>query len=130
MITVNDASFEVEVRRAALPVLVDFWAPWCQPCESLASELKALAPQLEGKLLIAMANVVECRSLPARLAVVLLPTLILFVAGSEVTRVMGVPTKAALGDLCWRAGLGRQSLSIVGNTRDPSYRRCTNGGAL
>lgn len=105
MITVTDASFEVDVRRAALPVLVDFWAPWCRPCEPLASELRALAPHLQGKLVIATANVAECRSLPARLGVILLPTLVLFVGGNEVTRILGAPTESALGGLLARAGL-------------------------
>ncbi len=105
MIAVTDASFEVDVRRATLPVLLNLWAPWCPPCESLTTELRALAPQMEDKLLIAMANVAECGSLPARLGVILLPTLILFVSGKEVTRVLGVPTKPALGDLIAHAGL-------------------------
>jgi thioredoxin len=105
MITVTDANFEADVRRAALPVLLDFWAPWCRPCESLARELETLAPRVEGKLRIATANTAECRSLPARLGVTALPTLVLFMAGHEVKRVPGVPTAAALRELFSCAGL-------------------------
>lgn len=104
-IVVTDASFEADVCRAALPVLVDFWAAWCQPCEVLAGELRVLAPQLEGQLVIAMANVAECRSLPRRLGIMFLPTLVLFTAGKEVTRVLGVPNGSAWDQLLGSAGL-------------------------
>ena len=105
MITVTDANFEADVRRAKLPVLVDFWAPWCQPCGALASELERLAPQVEGKLLIAKANLAECRSLPKRLGVLFLPTLILFVGGNEVGRIPGAPSRGELTDLVTLAGV-------------------------
>ena len=105
MITVTDGNFEADVRRAKLPVLLDFWATWCQPCGALASELETLAPQVEGKLLIAKANVAECRSLPKRLGVLFVPTLILFVGGSEVGRISGIPSHAELDDLVMLAGV-------------------------
>jgi thioredoxin len=105
MITLTDANFEADVRRAKLPVLIDFWAPWCQPCGALASELETLAPQVAGKLLIAKANLAECRSLPKRLGVLLLPTLILFVGGNEVGRISGAPSHAELNGLVTLAGV-------------------------
>jgi len=103
MIAVTDANFEADVRRAKLPVLVDFWAPWCHPCFALARELETLAPLVEGKLLIAKANLAECRSLPKRLGVLFLPTLILFVGGNEVGRIPRVPSRGELTDLLARA---------------------------
>lgn len=105
IIAVTDANFAVTVRCASLPALVVFWAPWCLPCESLTTELNTLARAMQGTLLVAMANVAECRSLPVRLGVLLLPTLILFAAGKEVMRITGVPTTSALSDSLAQMGL-------------------------
>ena len=99
MISVTDANFEADVLRAELPVLLDIWAPWCKPCAGVDRALEKLAPEFEGKLLLAKANVAECRSLPKRLGVLFLPTLILFVGGNEAGRVSGIPTRTELREL-------------------------------
>jgi thioredoxin 1 len=99
MITVTDMNFEADVRRAELPVLLDLWAPWCKPCVEVDRVLDELATDFEGKLLLAKANVADCRSLPRRLGVLFVPTLILFVGGNEAGRTSGVPTRSELLEL-------------------------------
>jgi thioredoxin 1 len=114
MITVTDTNFEADVLRAELPVLLDIWAPSCKPCAEVDRLLEKLAPEFEGKLLLAEANVSECRSLPTRLGVVFLPTLILFVGGREMGRMLGAPTRSEL--------LG---LTELGNRGDKRQRAAT-----
>ena len=97
-ITVTDANFAADVLRAERPVLLGVWDPRCGPCLELKRHLEGAARQADGCFVVATANVHECRSLPRRLGVSLLPTLVLFVGGAETSRITGLLTRDELSD--------------------------------
>ena len=93
---VTDASFEPEVLKSEVPVLVDYWAEWCGPCKSIAPMLEDVAKEYGGRLKIAKINVDENQSTPAKFGIRGIPTLMLFKNGNvEATRV-GALTKSQL----------------------------------
>ena len=93
-------NFQEEVLRSDLPVLVDFWAPWCGPCRMLAPVLEELEQELAGKVKIGKINVDEEMELAAQFQVASIPTLILFREGQAVRRTVGVQAKDQLAALC------------------------------
>jgi thioredoxin 1 len=85
---VTDDSFEPEVLKSEVPVLVDYWAEWCGPCKSIAPILEQLAREYDGRLKIAKINVDENQQVPAKFGIRGIPTLMLFKNGNlEATRV-------------------------------------------
>lgn len=95
-ITVSDQNFEQEVAKASVPVLVDFWAPWCGPCRMVAPVVEELAGEYDGKLKVGKANVDENPGLAGQHGVMAIPTLILFKEGKPVDRIVGYVPKAEL----------------------------------
>ncbi|HEY5088652.1 MAG TPA: thioredoxin TrxC [Polyangia bacterium] len=95
-VTITDASWKADVEDSPIPVLVDFWAPWCGPCRAVAPMLEALAGERAGKLKIAKLNVDENPRSAARFAVQAIPTMILFRGPLEVDQIRGALPKAAL----------------------------------
>ena len=96
IVTVTDATFEALVRRAELPVLVDFTATWCPPCRMIVPVLREIAAEQEGRLVVAQLDV-DANPLTARAAGVLgMPTLTLYVNGEPVAQVVGAKPKAAI----------------------------------
>ena len=79
-----------------LPVLVDFWAPWCGPCRSLSPIVDEVADELAGKLAVAKSNVDDNQDLAMKFGVMSIPTLIVFKNGEEVDRSVGALPKARL----------------------------------
>ena len=93
---VTEATFAEEVEKAALPVLVDFWAPWCGPCLMLAPSVEQVATELAGKLKVVKVNVDEHPGLATRYQVMSIPTLVLFKNGAQADRMVGAMPKAAI----------------------------------
>ena len=90
---VTDASFETEVLKSSVPVLVDFWAAWCGPCRVIAPVVDQLAVEYQGKLKVVKVDVDENQDVPMRYRVQSIPTLLLFKGGLEVERLIGAAPK-------------------------------------
>jgi thioredoxin 1 len=93
---VTDATFESEVLRCDLPVLVDFWAPWCGPCRAIAPVIDELTQEFAGQVKILKMNVDENPATPSTYGIRAIPTLILFKRGEVVEQVTGAVSKASL----------------------------------
>jgi thioredoxin 1 len=93
---VTDDSFDPEVLKSEVPVLVDYWAEWCGPCKSIAPILEEVAREYGGRLKVTKINVDENHQVPARFGIRGIPTLMLFKNGNvEATRV-GALSKSQL----------------------------------
>ncbi|MCO5113815.1 MAG: thioredoxin [Bdellovibrionaceae bacterium] len=86
---VTDATFETEVLKSNVPVLVDFWAEWCGPCRALAPKLEELASEWNGKAQVVKVNIDENRESAVKFGVRSIPTMILFKNGEEVEQIIG-----------------------------------------
>jgi len=102
-VAVTDATFESSVVKSSLPVLVDFWAPWCGPCVAIAPTLESLAQEYKGKVTIAKMNVDENANIPASFGVRSIPYLALFKDGKLVDSIVGAVPKTKLVDLIKKA---------------------------
>jgi thioredoxin len=91
---VDAASFETEVLGSPVPVIVDFWAPWCKPCDAIEPHLRGLAETWEGRVRLVRVNVDEEAGLSARHGVLSLPTVILFADGEAKATVHGAQPRS------------------------------------
>ncbi|WP_017327216.1 thioredoxin [Synechococcus sp. PCC 7336] len=95
-IDVLDASFEQEVLGAEVPVLVDFWAPWCGPCRMVAPVVQEIAEQYDGKVKVVKMNTDENPKVASEYGIRSIPTLMVFKGGQKVDVVVGAVPKATL----------------------------------
>jgi thioredoxin 1 len=96
MQSTNDAEFKKDVLESALPVLVDFWAPWCAPCRALAPVLEELDAELSGKVKIVKVNVDENGIVAGQLGIRSIPTVVVFKDGQAVEGAVGALSKGEL----------------------------------
>jgi len=96
MVNVTDQNFEGEVLQSGLPVLVDFWASWCQPCLMMGPIVEEIAKEMEGKIKVAKVNVDENQSLAREYGIMSIPALFLFKNGQVVKQWVGVRSKEEL----------------------------------
>jgi len=93
---INDNAFEAEVIKSSLPVLIDFWAPWCAPCRAIGPVVEELAKEYAGKVKVVKMNVDDNPQTPARYSVRSIPNLIIFKNGEVKDQIIGAVAKAQL----------------------------------
>ncbi len=98
LVILQDATFDKEVLKSDVPVLVDFWAVWCGPCKAIAPAVEELAKQYKGKVKIAKMDVDEHQQVPQQYGIRSIPTLLLFKGGRVVDTIVGAVPKAKLED--------------------------------
>ncbi len=96
--SVTEANFEQEVKNSNLPVLIDFWAPWCGPCQQLTPIVEELAKEHSDKLKVVKLNTDEAQNLAVQFRIQSIPSLVLVKEGAEVDRLIGARPKAAIAE--------------------------------
>jgi thioredoxin 1 len=90
---VTDGTFADEVLASPVPVLVDFWAPWCKPCEAIEPHLRSLAEAWAGRVRVVRLNIDENLAVPSRYGVLSIPTVMLFADGKPLESILGVRSR-------------------------------------
>ena len=98
-IDVTDQTFKKEVLESDIPVLVDFWAPWCMPCKMVAPSVEAIGREMEGTLEVVKVNVDDCPATASDYNIISIPTLSVFKGGKAVEQVVGALPKADIVQL-------------------------------
>ena len=98
-ITLTKGNFEQEVINSKLPVLVDFWAPWCGPCRMVAPVVAEIAEELAGTVKVGKVNVDDEPELAMKYGISSIPSLLVFKGGDVVNRAVGARPKAAIAAL-------------------------------
>ncbi|MBE7381481.1 MAG: thioredoxin [Leptolyngbya sp. SIO1E4] len=95
---VTDSTFKPEVLESQVPVLVDFWAPWCGPCRMVAPVVDEIAEQYDGKVKVVKVNTDENPSVASQYGIRSIPTLMIFKGGQRVDMVVGAVPKTTLAN--------------------------------
>jgi thioredoxin 1 len=99
MVILTDQNFESEVLKSKEPVLVDFFAEWCGPCQITGPIIEELAKEYEGKVKIGKINVDENQQVAAKYGIMSIPTIIIFKNGQEIKREVGFVSKEGYAKL-------------------------------
>ena len=95
-VTVTEQTFEQQVEKSSIPVLVDFWADWCQPCKMIAPIVDELAEEYDGRIAFTKVDVDSEQNIAIKFGIRSIPTLLLFKDGNPVDQIVGAVPKAAL----------------------------------
>jgi thioredoxin len=95
-VAVTDQTFEAEVLKSAVPVLVDFWAAWCGPCRAIAPAVDEISTEYAGRLKVVKLDIDQFGEVSGRYSVLGIPTLLLFKGGQVVEKMVGAYPKAVM----------------------------------
>jgi thioredoxin 1 len=98
VVTLQDSTFQQEVLKSDVPVLVDFWAEWCGPCKMIAPTVDELAKAYKGKVKVAKMDVDKHQQVPQQFGIRSIPTLLVFKGGRVVDTIVGAVSKSKLED--------------------------------
>lgn len=104
-IAITEKNYNEEIVASPIPVLVDYWATWCGPCQMIAPVVAEIAKEYEGRLKVAKINVDEAASLAIAAGVQSIPTLLLMSGGTVKARVIGYRTKSQLVEMLEQNGI-------------------------
>jgi thioredoxin 1 len=95
---VTDATFEQEVKKSEMPVLVDFWAPWCMPCRKLSPIIDEIAQEYEGRIKTVKINTDENTRIAQEYSISGIPSILIFKNGEAVERLVGLMQKSSIAN--------------------------------
>ncbi|MDZ4181256.1 MAG: thioredoxin [Candidatus Cloacimonadaceae bacterium] len=98
LIEISAQSFETDVLQSDLPVLVDFWAPWCGPCKALTPTVEKVAAETDGKIKVVKCNIDSCPEIAGKYSIMSIPTLLIFHKGEIVSQLVGLVQKDKIMD--------------------------------
>ncbi|MBL6976125.1 MAG: thioredoxin [Deltaproteobacteria bacterium] len=96
LLTLSDGTFDADVLKSDVPVLVDFWAPWCGPCRAIGPIVEEIADAYAGKIKVGKMNVDENTKVASQFQVTAIPTLLLFNGGQVAQQIIGAVAKAKI----------------------------------
>ncbi|NIS60119.1 MAG: thioredoxin [Proteobacteria bacterium] len=99
----TDGNFEPEILKSDLPAMVDFWAPWCGPCQVIAPVIEEFAKEYAGRLKVAKMNVDENPSTPSRYGIRGIPTVMIFKGGQVFDQIVGAVSKSKMEEMIKKA---------------------------
>ncbi|HET7289653.1 MAG TPA: thioredoxin [Thermodesulfobacteriota bacterium] len=96
IIELSDTNFDAEVMKSDVPVLVDFWAPWCGPCRAIAPAVEEISSSYQGRIKVGKLNVDENQQTTMKFGIRSIPTLIVFKGGKAVEQIIGAVPKGEI----------------------------------